>query len=171
MADLIAIGYPDETTAIDAQQEAERLAGDLVIQADAIAAIVRDKDGKYKVTTNHHPVAGGTAWGMWWGLLFGLLFFVPVFGMAIGAGFGALFGKLEATGIDKAFQEQVRAMLKPGTSALFLVVEKVTPDKALERLKPFGGTVLKTSLSEEAEAELQSELSGSQTAQPAGVGA
>ena len=58
MADLIAIGYPDETTAIDAQQEAERLAGDLVIQADAIAAIVRQKDGKYKVTTNHHAVAG-----------------------------------------------------------------------------------------------------------------
>src|ERR1700757_2271057 len=131
MADLIAIGYPDETTAIDAQQEAERLPGDLVIQADAIAAIVRQKDGKYKVTTNHHAVAGGTAWGMWWGLLFGLLFFVPVFGMAIGAGFGALFG----------------------------VVEKVTPDKAIEHLRPFGGTVLKTSLSEEVEAELQAELS------------
>jgi uncharacterized membrane protein len=160
MADLIAIGYPDETTAIEAQQEAERLAADLIIQADAIAAIVMDKDGKYKVTTNHHAVAGGTAWGMWWGLLFGLLFFVPVFGMAIGAGFGALFGKLEKSGVDKEFQEQVRGMLTPGTSALFLVVEKVTPDKAVEALKKYGGTVLKTSLSEDTEAELQAELSG-----------
>jgi uncharacterized membrane protein len=171
MADLIAIGYPDETTALDAQQEAERLASDLIIQADAIAAIVRNKDGKYKVTTNHHAVAGGTAWGMWWGLLFGLLFFVPVFGMAIGAGFGALFGKLEKSGVDKAFQEQVREMLKPGTSALFLVVEKVTPDKAIEHLRPFGGTVLKTSLSEEVEAELQAELTNDPKKQPAGVGA
>ena len=85
MADLIAIGYPDETTALEAEQEAERLAADLIIQADAIAAIVRNKEGKYKVTTNHHAVGAGTAWGMWWGLLFGLLFFVPVFGMAIGA--------------------------------------------------------------------------------------
>ena len=58
MADLIAIGYPDETTAIDAQQEAERLAGDLVIQADAIAAIVRQKDGKYKVTGAESPDEG-----------------------------------------------------------------------------------------------------------------
>jgi uncharacterized membrane protein len=171
MSDLIAIGYPDETTALEAQQEAERLASDLIIQADAIAAIVRTKDGKYKVTTNHHAVAGGTAWGMWWGLLFGLLFFVPIFGMAIGAGFGALFGKLEKSGIDKAFQEQVREMLKPGTSALFLVVEKVTPDKAIEHLRPFGGTVLKTSLSEEVEKELQAELSNDPTKQPAGVGA
>jgi uncharacterized membrane protein len=171
MADLIAIGYPDETTALEAQQEAENLATDLIIQADAIAAIVRTKDGKYKVTTNHHAVAGGTAWGMWWGLLFGLLFFVPIFGMALGAGFGALFGKLEKSGIDKAFQDQVRDMLQPGTSALFLVLEKVTPDKALEHLRPFGGTVLKTSLSAELEKELQAELSGDPSKQTANLGA
>jgi uncharacterized membrane protein len=171
VADLIAIGYPDETTALEAEQEAERLAADLIIQADAIAAIVRNKDGKYKVTTNHHAVGAGTAWGMWWGLLFGLLFFVPVFGMAIGAGYGALFGKLEKTGIDKAFQQQVRDMLKPGTSALFLVVEKVTPDKAIESLKQYGGTVLKTSLSAEAERELQAELSGETADQPVGANA
>ena len=66
------------------------------------------------------------------GLLFGVLFFIPVFGMAVGAGLGALFGKIEKTGIDKQFQEQVRDLVKPGTSALFLVVEKVaTPDKAV----------------------------------------
>ena len=84
MADLIAIGYPDETTAIEAAHEAEHLAADLIIQPDAIAAIVRDREGKLKVTTNHHAVAGGASWGMFWGFLFGLLFFVPFFGLAIG---------------------------------------------------------------------------------------
>src|SRR5881398_702420 len=97
MADLIAIGYPDETTAIEAEREAQHLAEELIIQPDAIAAIVRGKDGKFKVTTNHHAVSGGATWGMWWGFLFGLLFFIPIFGMAVGAGFGALFGKLEKT--------------------------------------------------------------------------
>ena len=58
--------------------------------------------------------------------------------------------------------------MKPGTSALFLVVEKVTPDKAIEALGQYGGTVLKTSLSEEIEAELQAELSGAK--EPVGVG-
>ena len=47
MADLIAIGYPDETTADAAAEEARRLAQDLIIQPDAIAVIVRDKDGGY----------------------------------------------------------------------------------------------------------------------------
>jgi uncharacterized membrane protein len=158
MADLIAIGYPDETTAHEAEQEAQRLAKELIIEPEAIAAIVCDKDGKFRVTTNHHAVAGGATWGMFWGLLFGLLFFVPFFGMALGAGLGALMGKLETNGIDKAFQDQVREMMKPGTSALFLIVDKVTPDKAVDALSKYGGTVLKTSLSKEAEAELQKEL-------------
>jgi uncharacterized membrane protein len=164
MADLIAIGYPDEATADAAAAEAQRLARDLIIQPDAIAAIVRDEEGGYHVHTNHHAVGGGATWGMFWGFLFGLLFFIPVFGMAIGAGMGALMGKMAKTSIDKQFQEQVRDMLKPGTSALFLVLEKVTPDKAVEAMSKYGGTVLKTSLSKEDEQELQEALHGGQAA-------
>ena len=59
MADLIAIGYPDETTAALAADEARQLAKDLIIQPDAIATIVRDKEGKYHVQTSHHMVGGG----------------------------------------------------------------------------------------------------------------
>ena len=158
MADLIAIGYPDETTADAAADEARRLAQDLIIQPDAIAVIVRDKEGKFHTHTSHHMVGGGATWGMFWGLLFGMLFFIPVLGMAIGAGMGALFGKLAKTSIDKQFQEQVRDMVKPGTSALFLMLEKVTPDKAVEAMSKYGGTVLKTSLSKDDEKELQDAL-------------
>jgi uncharacterized membrane protein len=165
MSDLIAIGYPDEATAEAAADEARRLARDLIIEPDAIAVIVRDEEGKFHVHTSHHPVGGGATWGMFWGLLFGVLFFVPFFGLAIGAGLGALMGKVTKSGIDKAFQEQVRDLLKPGTSALFLMVEKVTPDKAVEALSKYGGTVLKTSLSKDAEKELQDALHGS--AEPA----
>ncbi len=160
MADLIAIGYPDEATAEAAAEEARKLARDLIIEPDAIAVIVRDADGKYHVHTSHHMVKSGATWGMWWGLLFGVLFFVPVFGIAIGAGLGALMGKVTKSGVDKAFQDQVRDMVKPGTSALFLMVEKVTPDKAVEAMSKYGGTVLKTSLSKEGEKELQEALHG-----------
>src|SRR4051812_30350858 len=161
MSTLVAIGYPDEATATAASDVAERLAKDLIIEPDAIAVIRRDREGKFHVTTNHHAVGGGATWGMFWGLLFGLLFFIPVFGMAVGAGLGALMGKVAKTGIDKEFQGQVRDMLQPGTSALFLVVEKVTPDKAVDALSQFGGTVLKSNLTKKAEQELQQELNGS----------
>lgn len=169
MAELVAVGYPDERIALEAEKEAQHLADELIIQPDAIAAIVRHKDGKYQVTTNHHAVGAGATWGMFWGFFFGLLFFVPVLGMSIGAGLGALFGKLEQAGIDKEFQRQVRDMLKPGTSALFLVLEKATPDKAVAAMSKFGGTVLKTSLSQEAEERLQSALHGAETREPVAV--
>jgi uncharacterized membrane protein len=160
MADLIAIGYDDTTTAVQAMDEVGRLAKDLVIQPDAVAAIVRDQEGKIRTITNQHEVGAGATWGMFWGLLFGILFFVPFFGMALGAGMGALMGKLGKSTIDKEFQDQVRDMLKPGTSALFLIVEQMTTDKALDGLSTYGGKVIKSSLSKEAEAEIQKELHG-----------
>jgi uncharacterized membrane protein len=160
MSVLIAIGYPDETTADKAAEEARRLAKDLIIQPDAIAVIRRDKDGKYHVSTSHNPVVGDVSWGMFWGLLFGLLFFVPVLGIVVGAGLGALMGLVDKTVIDKEFRERVKDMLQPGTSALFLIAEEITMDKALEALSKYGGTILKTSLSKEAEQELQKALHG-----------
>jgi uncharacterized membrane protein len=165
VADLIAIGYPDETTAAAAADEARRLAYDLIIQPDAIAVIVRHMDGSYEVRTNHHMVGDGAIWGIFWGFLFGLLFFIPVLGMAVGAGMGALFGKLGKSSINKEFRDQVRDMVKPGTSALFLMLEKVTPDKAVEAMSKYGGTVLKTSLSKQDEQELQEALHGGQAAE------
>ncbi len=56
-------------------------------------------------------------------------------------------------------------MVQLGTSALFLMLEKVTPDKAVEAMSKYGGTVLKTSLSTDDEKELQDALHGSQPAQ------
>jgi uncharacterized membrane protein len=162
MSTLVAIGYPDETTATAAADEARRLAADLIIEPEAIAVISRDTEGRFQVSTNHHAVGGGASWGMFWGLLFGLLFFIPVFGMAVGAGLGALMGKVAKTGIDKGFQDQVRDMLRPGTSALFLIVDKVTPDKAVDGLSRYGGTVLKSSLSKDQEKALQEALHGSE---------
>jgi uncharacterized membrane protein len=166
MATLVAIGYPDQATADQARQTVESLEGDLIIQADQVAAISRDVAGKYHVTTTHggSSTAGGAVWGGLWGLLFGLLFFIPFAGWAIGAGIGALFGHLGEGMIDKGFQQQVRDYVQPGTSALFLIIEKSTPDKAIAALEQYKGTVIKTSLSDEDTAKLQEALNPKQPA-------
>ncbi len=160
MATLVAIGYPDQGTAEQARDTVAKLEADLVIQADQVAAISRDLDGKYHVHTSHGGASAGAGawWGGFWGFLFGLLFFIPFAGLALGAGMGALFGHFGEKGIDKAFQQQVRDYLQPGTSALFMVIEQVTPDKAIAALKQYGGTVIKTSLSEEDTKDLQAAL-------------
>src|SRR5579862_2765439 len=166
MAMLVAIAYPDEGTGEQARETVHQLEADLIIQADQVAAIERDPEGKYHVHTSHGGASagGGAVWGGFWGLLFGLLFFVPFAGLAIGAGMGALFGHLGEKGIDKAFQQQVRDYLKPGTSALFMVIDQVTPDKAIAALQQYGGTVIRTSLSDEDTKQLQDALRAPTTA-------
>jgi len=160
MATLVAIGYPDQGTAEQARETVFDLEKELVIQADQVAAISRDLEGKYHVHTTHAGASagGGAVWGGFWGMLFGLLFFIPFAGMAVGAGLGALLGHLGEKGIDKSFQQQVRDYLKPGTSALFMVIEQATPDKAIAALSLYGGTVIRTSLSEEDTKRLQDAL-------------
>jgi uncharacterized membrane protein len=160
MATLVAIAYPDQKMAEHAQQTVTQLEVDLVVQADQVASISRDIEGRYHVHTTHGGAlaGGGAVWGGFWGLLFGVLFFIPVAGLALGAGMGALFGHLGEKGIGQAFQQQVRDYLKPGTSALFMVIEQVTPDKAVAALQQYGGTVIRTSLSEEDTRRVQEAL-------------
>src|SRR3954471_9007250 len=107
MADLIAIVYPDEGSAVGAQLEAERLAHDLDLQPDATAAIVRGRDGRFKV----HTTASGTMWGMFWEVLFARLLFAPIFGVAVGGHVGALMETVELAGVDKGFQRAVQDLL------------------------------------------------------------
>src|ERR1700748_3719490 len=160
MATLAAIGYADQGTGEQARETVGQLEAELVIQADQVAAISRDLEGKYHVTTTHGGASagGGAVWGGFWGFLFGLIFFIPFAGLAIGAAFGALSGHFAEKSIDKEFQEQVRDQVQPGTSALFMIIEKATPDKAIAALQGYGGTVIKTSLSEEDTQKLQEAL-------------
>jgi uncharacterized membrane protein len=160
VATLVAIGYPDQGTAEKAVETVQHLEGELLIRTDEVAAISRDQEGKLHVHSGHGagPTAGNAAIGGLWGFLFGLLFFIPFAGLALGVGLGALFGHFGESAIDKEFQHQVRDYLKPGTSALFMVIEQAAPDKAIAALEQYGGTVIKTSLSDEDTKKLQEAL-------------
>ena len=62
MADLIATGYPDVGTAQQAMDEVDRISGELIIVPDAVASVVGNLDGKFRVTTTTTPLtrSGGT---------------------------------------------------------------------------------------------------------------
>ena len=160
MPTLVAIAYPDQGTAEKARATVWKLEEDLIIQAEEIAVISRDPEGRYHVHTSHtgFSTAGGAIWGGFWGLLFGALFLIPFAGWAMGAGLGALVGHLRDEGTDKTFVEEVRDQLQPGTSALFMVIQHATPDKAIAALQEYGGTVVKTTLSDEDTTKLQDAL-------------
>ena len=136
MATLIAIGYPEESTAAAAAEEAQRLAKDLVIEPDAIASITRDNSGRFHVTTNHHAVGGGASWGMFWGFLFGILFFVPFLGMAVGAGLGALMGKVAKNSVERDESGIERPDVQPVVQHRHAPVVRVDLVRVLHFLRP-----------------------------------
>ncbi len=83
----------------------------------------------------------------------------------IGIASGALSGALTDLGIDDDFIRELGKTLELGTSAIFILARKVTPDKVLEELKPFEGKMLRTSLSNVEEANLKAALAKVQTEQ------
>jgi len=96
-----------------------------------------------------------------WGLLIGFIFFVPIFGLVLGAATGAIAGKFANTGMDGNFIKEVGDSIKPGNSALFMLVRESTPDKVMDELKKFKNVkVLKTSLSKEQEEHLREAFAG-----------
>jgi uncharacterized membrane protein len=159
MADLVVLGYPDEATAKEAYASVQQLEKDLVIDGTT-ARLTRTEDGKIHVETPTGVVGAGAATGALWGGLIGLLFLVPIGGMIVGGLLGAMMGKAADMGIDEDFRRRVQDVLQPGTSAVVMVFSKVTPDKALDALAPYGGQVLRTSLSHEAEEEITKALAG-----------
>ena len=86
-------------------------------------------------------------------------------GGAVGAGTGALSGSMVDYGIDDGLIRSIGETLQPNTSALFLLIRKVQPDKVLQELSGFRGRVIRSSLSPDQEARLQAALSSAQ--QPA----
>ena len=164
MAELVVISYPDKATADAALAAVGKLQKDLVVDLAGAAVCVADADGKVSMSTPTHATGAGAASGALWGMIFGLLFLIPIAGLVIGGVMGALMGKMGDTGIKQEFVSQVRDLMKPNTAALIIMYRKATPDKTLEALHPFGGTVLKSSLSADAEAAINEALSPDEAA-------
>jgi len=172
MSDLIVVTYPDEYKAAEVLATLQRLQKELLIDMEDAAYVTKEKDGKLKlhetVPLTKIGATHGLASGTFWGALVGLLFLQPalgaVAGAAIGTATGAISGKFADYGIPNDFIKQLGQNLQNGTSALFVLVRRVTPDKVVAQVKQYGGTILHSSLSEDAEKRLQSALAAGQSA-------
>jgi uncharacterized membrane protein len=155
MADLFVIAYEDEFKAEEVRLALAKLQREHLIELEDAAVVVKNQEGEIKLKQAVNLTAAGAASGSFWGLLIGTLFLSPLLGVVLGAAGGALGGALSDIGVDDNFMRELGETLKPGTSALFVLVQKVTPDKVLDEVAPYGGKVLRTSLTKTDEAELQ----------------
>jgi uncharacterized membrane protein len=162
MSDLIVISYPAEQTAQGVWHEQVKMQRDFLIDLNDAAVIRRDAHGKLHVTTPaHHGVARGTLSGFFWGTVIGLILlpFAPLLSVAGGL-MGSALGVAGDLDIKEDFKNRARDLVQPGTSAIFVVLRQATPDKFVEGIWRYGGTVLRTSLAPDAEVHLMTALHG-----------
>ena len=166
MSDLVVLDFDGIHTADEVLNKLRSLQKEYLIDLEDACVVEREKDGKVHIKQAVNLTAvGATQGGMsgaLWGALVGFLFLNPLAGMAIGglvgAGAGALSGSLADYGINDDFVRRLGETIPPGSSALFVLVKSVTFDKILPEIEPYKPKVLKTSLSNEAEAKLKAEL-------------
>jgi uncharacterized membrane protein len=155
---LVAIAYPDRDTAERVRQELIQATKEHLVQLEDAVVVDCDADGKIKLHQAASTTGVGALGGAAWGGLIGLLFLAPLFGMAIGAASGAIAGKMTDTGVNDSFMKELGAKLKPGTAALIALGSTEARDKLMERISPYGGDVIQTSLDSEDEERLRAAL-------------
>ena len=147
-AHLWAIGYDDPGRAAQVRQEIAALAGpeQYLLLLD-VAVVVRHADGSFTFDRDRGSNLGGIAGGGLLGFLAGLALAAPLAGAAIGAllaGAGSI--AVSGIGLDETFILDVANVLKPSSSALFVLDDEGDMDVILHAIRGLGGTILKTNV-------------------------
>lgn len=158
MSNLVVLSFESAEEANEVKESLRKLAKQGGISLSDTAVVVKDEDGGVHVD---NQVSHGTMVSTGVGALLGVLlggFLFPLGGLLLGAAGGALVGRLADLGVDGKFVKDVSESLKPGSSALFVLVRDADPTAALATLRQYKGKVLQTTLSSQAEANLKDAL-------------
>jgi uncharacterized membrane protein len=169
---LWAVGYDDVQQASRMRDEIVRLGrAQNYLLLDDVAVAVRHPDGSFTLERERLEAASNVLGLSAVGFLAGLVLGVPLVGAAIGAavagaGTAAVIG---SAGISGDFITEVQALMKPGSSAIFVLDNEGDMDVILHGIRGLGGTVLKTNVDLERARLIQSTLAVSvaQTTRPA----
>jgi uncharacterized membrane protein len=156
MNTLSAWIFPSEEGADTAVATLRPLAEKGKISVDDAAAVpwaaTRRKPALHELGTLAGP---GALWEGFWGLVVGMIFVAPLAGPSFGAAAGAMAGSLLEFGVDDSFVTGVRARLRPGTSALFVVSHSTTATAIAAEVKALNPQLLRADLTEEEEHRLR----------------
>jgi uncharacterized membrane protein len=150
MNNLVVLWFDDEFKAEEARIAFRRMQKESLVELEETAVVVKTEDGKVKLIQDVDLVGKRKNQGHWLGILAALATGIQPM-ILLGTAAGVLLGKLTDKGIDNKFLKEVAAMLLPGSSALFVLGKSTQRDVVIERLRPFGGKLLLTTLPEETE--------------------
>jgi len=166
---LWAIGYDDMARADQVRDEIIELgwgagrAAKYLILAD-IAVVVRHPDGSFTFDRKPFPGLANILAATGVGFLAGLVLAAPLTGATIGALLGSAgSAAVSNAGIKDDFIHDVESMMKPGTSALFVLDDEGDLEMILHKIRGLGGKVLETNVDVERAKLIQSTLAAAST--------
>lgn len=145
---LWAIGYEDTERAGRVRDEIIRLGWDKAqLFLEGIAVVVRHPDGTFSINRSLSPGVVFYLGAGLTGFLAGLVIGMPLAGAAFGASLaGGAAVLADSVKIDGDFIREVQGLMRPGTSALFILAEEGDMEALLREIRGLGGTVLKTNV-------------------------
>jgi uncharacterized membrane protein len=151
-AHLWAVGFDNAEQAHQVREEIARLGwgagrADKYILLLDLAVVVRHADGSFEIDRKPQLGLENVLACTGAGFLAGLVVAAPLTGAAIGALLGSAGTAAAAhAGISAEFIRAVESLMKPGTSALFVLDEPGDMDVILANIRGLGGVVLKTNV-------------------------
>jgi uncharacterized membrane protein len=158
-AHLWAVGYVDMERAEQVRAEITKLGEKRCLTLLDTAVVVRYSDGS--LTLNGESLVsvpsfrGHTFASFLAGLALGA---PPLTGAAANALLRATGGTAAEVGIEEDFINEVQALMKPGTSALFILDQADDMSAILRGIRGLGGTVLRTNVDVKRARLIQSTL-------------
>ncbi len=183
MSELIVVGFKQDMYRASAVlNKLSAMDDKWVVDLHDAVAVYRDYKGKLRVDQSYQMTMGqGAGWGAFWGSLIGATLAIPftagvsgaalagtlAAGAAAGGVLGATGGAIDADwwkeefGIPEEFVQGVAGMVREGDSAIFALLRSADPNYVAEQFRGYGGTILRTTLTNEQSKKVQSVLQGS----------
>lgn len=166
--ELILVIYEDEHKAVEVLHALKDFQHEGRVRLFNAAILEKDHAGKTHIHETQDVSTGkGALFGAIVGGLIGLI--GGPGGAIVGAAAGAATGGVTADRLDMGFSDdflrQLKSSLKPGNSALFVLLELEWVERTLAALKPFGGKLLRNALKSDLAARMAGEAAD--TGQPA----
>src|SRR5262249_24631891 len=157
-----AIGYDDREGADRVRHEITGLGWDKpYLLLEDVAVVVRHRDGSFAVDREPFPAVPNILSWTAVGFVAGLVPAAPLVGAAAGAVLGGAGAAVAAgVGIGEDFIHDVESMMKPGTSALFVLDDEGDLDVILHAIRGLGRGGLKDNVDLERAKLIQATLAG-----------
>jgi len=156
MSDLLVMVFDSELKADHVRRGLLKKQGEHPIDLEDAVVLVMSNEGKVKLHHDKYLTPSGALTDGSLGALLNAIIMGPILaivGLPTDETAGVVSGSPTHPGIDEEFIKELAGHLKPGTSALCILV-KAAIEKVFQELKGFDGKIFQTSLSHEDESRL-----------------